>query len=280
MGLLVLTEDNKEAFVSYIPPYIYEYISEPDVLALGAYDDDSSIATGVLVAQVNRYRLAIIWFYVGESYRRQGFAKEMLERMMYVTGETKGIFAITVDVDAESDNELLLALFTQYGFDITDDTEPVYSLTVGMLAENHFLNFARTDGAHVIPLRAVPEYTRSVFDKKLMLNDVGLPIELPIPWENYDSKCSIGYIERGELEGILLFTKLEDSLELSFAYVAAGLNIALAAMLREACLAITKTYDAGTQVTISALGDVSASIVEKIFPEINRHKIHHAVKKI
>jgi ribosomal protein S18 acetylase RimI-like enzyme len=279
MGVLVLSEDNKEAFVSYAPSFIFDDISEPGALALGTYDDETSVATGILVALVNRGYLEILWLYVGESYRGQGFAKEMLERLMDVTTQESAISAITVDIDAESDSTEALALLNRCGFDITDSTESVYSLTVGMLADNHFLNDTRKGGVHVVPIQVIQAYTRSAFDKKLMINDVGLPIELPIPWGNYDSKCSVGYIDENELQGILLFTKLDDSLELSFAYVAAGHNAAFASMLHEACLLVTKAYDYDMPVTISALGDVSAAIVEKIFPNINRHKIHRAIRK-
>jgi hypothetical protein len=128
----------------------------------------------------------------------------------------------------------------------------------------------------VTPLKDITEYTRTVFDKRLINADGGPPVPLPIPWANYDQQCSVGYIEDRELQGLLLFTHADGALELSFAYAAPGHNTVLAAMLRDAGRRLIAAYAPETRITVAALNEVSAAITEKIFSGISQHEIYRA----
>lgn len=276
MDLTLLTEQNRAAFSSFLPTEVYEQLTAPEAVAIGAVDE-AGTAVGAAVAVVSGEWLELVWIYVHEPARNQGVAGRMLERLILSAFELEEIRGVTARFGGELYLSPVHSLLKRRYFLIREEPLGVYAVTVGDVKENSF--FAeRAHPKGTLSLGELPAYTLSQFEKKLMGSEAGVPLELPVNWSAYDQGCSVGYVREGELRGILLFTPEEDGLELSLAYADPGEGAALSAMLRAAGKKLTETKAPDTKISLAALNENAAAILERLFPGQAKLPAYRAVQ--
>ncbi|MDR1952971.1 MAG: hypothetical protein LBQ21_00595 [Clostridiales Family XIII bacterium] len=279
MGLVLLTEENKSAFIGYVPTYIQSELSEPETVSIGVFDDNSGIATGVLVSTVFNNWVEIIWIYVAEESRESGLARSMLRMLSSHSFDVRDIEGITAQLGDKNTHMQLYNLLRSEGFTFRNEEDSVYILTVGMLTGNPFWSDAvNKGGPAVMALKELPSHVRDSFEKHIAALPEGVPVGRPVPWDECDLNFSVGYLREGKMTGLLLIARDEGDMELSFAYAEPGEKLALVAMLRAAGNKAIETLPPETTISLTALNDVSAAIVEKIFPDITRRTVLRAIR--
>ncbi|MDR1952962.1 MAG: GNAT family N-acetyltransferase [Clostridiales Family XIII bacterium] len=278
MSVVLITEEHKLAFSGYAPEYLREDMLQDETVSLGAVDDETGTAAGVLISNVFNNWVEIVWVYVGEEYRGRGFAREMLEKLMAQAVAVPDLEGITAQLGKEDTSKAFHDLLRSELFRFRDEEDSIYVLTVDMLAGNSFWkDSVGRENSAAVPVGEIPTFVRDSFEKHIASLPEGIPIRRPVPWSDCDPNFSMGYLKNDKLVGLLLITRDGDDVELSFAYAEPGENLALASMLRAAGHKIMQTMPKETQISLMALNDTSASLVEKLFPELGRGTMQRAV---
>jgi hypothetical protein len=148
-----------------------------------------------------------------------------------------------------------------------------------MLTGNPFWSDAPNwEGPAVMAIGELPSYVRDSFEKHIAALPEGVPVSRPVPWDNCDVNFSVGYLRESNMTGLLLVAREDEDMELSFAYAEPGEKLALAAMLRAAGNKVIESMPPETTISLTALNDVSAAIVEKLFPDIERRTVLRAIQ--
>jgi len=272
MFTVLIQNENKNAFLPFIPDVFQGELESPDIIAVGLADENS-VAVGAMIARVTEIWLDVIWLYTDERFRNEE-SNALFDRLKsfnkFVT-ELVGVF-MNFRENAETER-----LFVENGFVISHSEQAIYEFTVGELAENSFWKSEARDTEGTEILENVPEVLLKKLDVTLSLSSAGIPIELPIDWQMYDNKLSTAYIKNGEIEGILLIERLGEAISLAFVYVNPGLAAAMPAMLyRSGNLAIT-TLPPETKVSLAAISNASEKLTKKLFPNLKPQSAKCAV---
>ena len=155
-----LTENNREAFRGYISEDIFSRLSGQGVKAIGALeetDKGETISAGALVFTVKEEEQEIAasvqWLYVGASYRGQGIADGLMERMFDVLSFL-GDYRLTCNIPETLEFDEVLLFFRSWGFDF-DRTELFeYSLSIKDILRSPFLE-KEIDTSDIAPLTEV-----------------------------------------------------------------------------------------------------------------------------
>ncbi|MDR1952969.1 MAG: GNAT family N-acetyltransferase [Clostridiales Family XIII bacterium] len=279
MGLILLTEENKSAFLSYVPSYLHAELSEPESVSIGTFDDDSGIATGVLVGNVFNNWVEILWVYVAEEYREHGLARSMLRELIAHAGDVRDIDGITAQLGDKDAHMPLYNLLRSELFVFRNEEDSIYTLTVSMLTGNPFWSdAAHKGGSEVMSLKDLPTYILDSFEKNIAALPEGVPVSRPVPWDDCDLNFSVGYLKEDKMKGLLLIAREDEDMELSFAYADPEEKLALAAMLRASGNKVIESMPPETMISLTALNSASAAIVEKLFPDIERRTVLRAIR--
>ena len=117
-----LTENNREAFRDFLCNEIFERLDEDGVQAIGAFEETEegeTASAGVLVfsAKNDRETTATVhWLYVGASYRGQGIADGLMERMFDLLSFL-GEYSLTCNIPEDPEYDDIYRFFEDWGFD-------------------------------------------------------------------------------------------------------------------------------------------------------------------
>ncbi len=261
MLVVLVTEERLERFKPYIPEDYLPLLSLPKTIAIGAVDEDTNMATGILIGSIWSRTLYLDWLYVGEQFRNAGVARVLLCTLAYRARDL--VEGLRAEFDPE--NEKLKQLLRRCAFEINCKERPLYQFSLGEL-HNHFLfkSFHSSEG--ILPLAKTPPYTLHAFG--LAMERSSAPVDVPILLANYDGQLSQVCIVDNEIVGCLLAQSPPEKIHLAFVYADKAHNRCLVPLICVAAQKAFESYPDNTPISIAAVDEHAAALVQKLFEGI------------
>ncbi len=200
--IALVTEENKEMFLGVVPGEVLE-VSH---LYLGAIDEDTDTACGVLAAMVDvDGNLLLTYVFVAEDFRMMGAGKELIEALkeLAADGEAKEISCIH---EKMADSDGVYELLDSCGF---TEFELATTSTYEVLLRDLVLPNKKVT-SKIVPLSALSDEQWLTYYRKINMldemDDTGNVTSLS-KRENYDGDHSVAYIDGdGQVMGALILS--------------------------------------------------------------------------
>ena len=211
-----LTKNNREAFRDFLCGEIFERLDDEGVEAIGAFEqpeEGETVSAGVLVFSLkNDQEIAasVKWLYVGASYRGQGIADGLMERLFDLLSFL-GEYRLTCDIPQDPEYDDVYHFFEDWGFDFDRAELFEYTLYLGDMERSPYYGKERSF-SQIVPLKNVSEEKWNRVRKKVrqQLNvkggDRGRLLQiLETNRQQLDQVLSCAALKRREIEALYLW---------------------------------------------------------------------------
>ncbi|MDR2088869.1 MAG: GNAT family N-acetyltransferase [Clostridiales Family XIII bacterium] len=275
MYTVPIDQKNKDAFLPLLDPFFAEALGDPDVVALGAADENDE-AAGALVCRLREDWADIIWLYADPRFRGRGIGRMLLIELISALlkePEIRGVFA---EYEDTKENINLTRLFSQSAFNLEDESKAIYAVTLADVAESPLWKRGMDD-SRVVSLEDADETQWKAFQIELMENDQPVAADLPIDRSAFHPRLSVVYADEGKIRGLILMRESEGAPELSYAHVLPGNESALGAMLHKVGRLALDAFPPSTPIRFTPVNEAGDRIAEKLFPALEKTPFRRAV---
>lgn len=270
---------DKQQLNHIIPDKLWDIYEETETIILGVQGMEG-IFFGAAVFRENAHYIELLWIYVEPEFRRMGFAKALIDRMMS-TIETSEYF-VGMYTEYESGKEIELdTLLSVMEFKREEQEWSSYSFQLSDTLGLHEFEKKNQDKLRIRGLNRISECTDTMkkrFSHELYHSEEVKPIELPIDWENYDDELSCVYIEEGEIEGVFLLETDEQRINIAFAYVKNNPYVFPYMLGRSFMKAVEKYEGTNPEVTVTVFEETTEKLLQKLVPNAKNIIMTHAQK--
>jgi GNAT superfamily N-acetyltransferase len=275
MYIVLLDRQNKDAFSYLTDPFFFDALREPDVVALGAAEEDGT-AAGVLVCRMRDDWADVVWLYADPRFRGRGVGDLLLTHLLAAVIAQPSLSGIFADYEDRPENAVLTRLFTRKCFQIEKEQKAVYEISLADAAQSPLWR-KDMDDARVLPLEAADEAQWKAFQIELQENDQPVATALPIDRRNYHPRLSAVYAADGKIRGVLLMQGDERALDLVYAHVLPGSEIALGLMLYKVGRLAMAACPPETRIRFTPVNEAGEKIAEKLFPALQKKPFRRAL---
>ena len=274
--ITTITDVNKVLFENLIPETIFDQLGDPGYFGIGAIgeDDKGKFSAGVLIFSIeegsngeeNLIAASINWIYVAEEFRRKTAGDTLMKEFFRIM-EDSGIEHILCDIPMPEEYDLLCAFLEEWGFTFT--LANLYEMTIelGEIISNPLIGDHKPS-ENTMPLKVVSEnYFKQLATQLKQKPDVIYNLSSDL--NDYDMDLSCVFMSDKNIEGIMLVKSLPSG-ELEVLLMRAFSNIgkAMSNMMLYAAHSAAKKYSLDTRVRLVCRIDATASVLEKLFPDM------------
>jgi len=249
-----------DGFREYIPDKYIDLVDADELtltLVHGPSGDPEDVV-GSAVTNTHGDWLEIIWTETRENYRTDTAIAEFIRYIITQArrvGRHGGVFVQIHEAEATPRTRDILRMA---GFEITTRKNNIYSFTLEDVDSSGLKAGKGTFLADADPgMREAIEHVISA-DKR------AVPVELPIPWQNYDPELSVLYTDGPGKGGLLLFSHLDESIVFELAY--SSTPTILRTLLGAAYKKATELYDPEQVVIAPIVLTGSEKLIEFLAP--------------
>ncbi len=267
--------ESRMVFEATLPSEVVK--EEP--LIVGAVDDETQTACGVIAAQVYLDTINILYIEVAEKYRREGVGRRMMSFLHQVAAGLllEGV-GCSYMVEKESDEGKAIDSFFDSVSLSVEKKSPVYRVLVDDLESKIYRLKRPISNGRIIPLEKVSKYDWGSFresvirvgldynydndeDKDKVFLDVG-------DRADYDEKISYLYINANKRPtGCILFSEEGKRLSLRYLYMLSKGPTSAKVLMRLfvfAFDAVKEAHGLGTIVYVNTQNSISEEILKKM----------------
>ena len=250
---VIINEENAQAFRKLIPSGVYTFLLMPDMLALGAVEDNVAIAAAVFRAD-DEGSAELLSICVDEKYRRQGLGTELMSDAADILSESAEVTRFFLSYEDTGAQEAFKAFLKYLEFSVEEDEAVCICTTIGDLKQIGVLQ-----GGGSEKCESFAELT-SIQKKRLAEEEMDLTPYLKDGVIDWKMSCTV--FEDSTLIGCLVFTYEKDgSLNLSWARNEGDRPENMLLMLRKA-VAAAKDYPDERKLYIPLLNASSRRLAE------------------
>lgn len=274
MVVTSIVGQNKELFQNLAPQYILEGMKEDYRFGIGLLDvneeSQSPQAAGILIFDMldgtneendDLMTSVIQWFYIAETYRKQGAADQLMQEYLSVLTKA-GLRYVMCDLPLASEYDQLCSYLQtwHFTFGLTDQYELILSLKellqgvkLPQFSENSVVSLGET------PVSTFREY---------IAKQAGGNSYLSAEPADYDRKVSCCYLEKGKITSALLVKKITDNyVEICSLEMIGDRRERLTQLMAHAKKEAEKRYSPDTYVRILCTRTPVAKVLFYFFPD-------------
>lgn len=232
-------------------------------IPLGAVDGEAgNEPAGILLTHFDEDFLYLDWIFVREGYRRRGIGRELVSRVVNAVREEGSIPAVYV---ACSDKEPeARAFFASLGIMI-EYQDSICELHSRLDETIEAAPKANIPG--LIPVKDVPKRAINAFSNMIgALGENGTTEKLPLDRDAYIEE-SLAFFADDEIKAIVLVAKVDEFLEIRWAYAKPGCLKLLGAAMREVHRRVRENYPPETRVAVGTMRSVTMDLVKHFLPK-------------
>lgn len=277
--ITLLDEKEIPALAYMIPKKIIEMMQEEELICLAAKGPDA-ITMAVVVFREYAHNMELLWIYTEPEFRRMKLATKLLERMEASVHESEYFIGICADYEREEENALD-ALLDKSGFDRQLQEWPLYRFHLSdayALEEFHRKNQKELRIKGLCKISECTDAMKKRFSHTMSYSEELPFIESPIEWKRYDEKLSCIYVEKGEIEGVLLIETSQDRIHIAFAYAKDNPYVFPYMVGKSFYEAMDKYQGQNPQILVTVFGDSTEKLLLKLVPNASSVTMTHAQK--
>lgn len=270
MREIIITPETAPGFVHLIPELYMRDIQAQELVGKGLADEEDGRAAAVLLCRETRGWMEIVWIAVDEDYRGMGLAGWLLHICLQGARQAGELWGAFADLTTEKDRDMMRHILIRNGFAVTEKFRPVYTVPLQAIAGSKLFD-KQIEANRVRPLKEADNALRKSIGLLMKEDRRPLPMHLPINWEQYDDTISGICMIQGKPAGVILVSRMEEELELSFLW--ANHRSAAALLLVYAMKRALDVCPPQTQVSLAAVSDKALNLAEAILPDAQKMRI-------
>lgn len=284
MFVVTVDEKNRSLFEHMVAEEFFDPLNKEGRYVLGAIGEDEygMYAAGVLSFEViddydgeNRFLIGMLrWLYVAEEFRNRGAADALMEEYFRLLAHS-GIELAICDLPFDTHYDELCIYLEGWGFSFSLTERFEMRMTMQEVLEIPELwGKASQD---VIPLNKLKKEELKKIIRKAEEQDYIDP-DFRDKIKGCDKKISAAVYQNGEIKGLaVIYPVTSDILEISFFRMFEKEAGCMKNLMYYICEHILKKY--GKQVQIRGLcrNEVSANMINKLFPHIQPILVHRGI---
>lgn len=222
MNITILKEENKEKFIHLVPPGIVPMLEKKNIFSLGLleHQEDGEHPMGILISKLEESGAEILWIYVHPKLRGKGVGTKLMHTLLQILkqeGKNQTVMCFLEQNSAE------IFFFLSSEFDLVPAHKGnLFETSVGALINGKLGNRSVSDD--VIPFSQISESSLKNFNAMAQVKEfTSETISFPLCQEDY-LPCSMAFVEKEEITGMLLFTQDEydEGISMVYHYVPSG----------------------------------------------------------
>jgi|GEM_PF-986172 len=282
LQVAAISNEDRGLFLPFLTPEVGDLLmSGFPMTALGLLDDETAcgILTGFLESS-STFR--INGLYVAPGFRRRGGAALLLQTLGdLLEPELQVTDVVASYAETSPDVALLTPLFKSAGFVEEEGDSVLYGISLGEVCKGAFFTASGdSSGSRLLPFASIPELYIRQLDHLFRRKDLPL-LNKPLTKAPMDRDVSVGYYAENAIQAFILFVHhMSGVLNLAYAYTGSGKAASrlFPSLLRKACRLAAGKYPPDTLLTIEAVNQISASLVERILRDTNYRILSHNVR--
>lgn len=262
------------AFGPLLVPEIADRISKGEPFTvLGLAEGD--VACGVLAGLWLDSAFQIMSIYVAPDYRRKGGGRQLVQTLVGAIHDLDKPTKVTMGyTEYQNDHQTLAPFLEHLGFESVEEDIPFSTTTLGALVDGPFFKTQIPPLAGAFTLEKLPGIQYKTMAQKFQVSgDQPMAKQLLSP--DLDKSISVAHKEQGGGVSLVLLERwAEDHLCMTMAMSAQPMI--LAQLLRMAFSLALENYSPTTKLTIQAVNDSGADLLERLVPngQIVSHAYH------
>ena len=205
-----INEENYEYYLPMLPVGFIEILSEDEkTLPFGI--ETLGSASGAVIVRLVGFTAEITWFYLSPGFRGSGVGSTALLKLADLLHSSYEVDEIYMDICSGSD-ENLIRIFDGFSIQRTRLPQCTFETPLGALRSSEKLKGASKGS---IALSDLDQKKLMTFCNELIASGKDY-VFMPIEADDYIKDKSAVYMEDGQPTGILLFSKKDEGIEISF----------------------------------------------------------------
>lgn len=263
----VISREEYERFLPFVFSSSYEDFQQKDVYLLGA--TQNGVPCGALLARPSKdgKQMEIVSLFVGENFRRQGVASELLNGMEQLCRELE-LSPLNVSYAvSDEEAETMHAFFLRRGFAIPRKGLTMLSIPLASLTKTLFGSMPDPKPEmlrKIVPFSSLPSSALEDYRSRLG-KDIPSYLDLSRAAGSLLPDLCLVYVESGKVVSFVVFTDREGMLHLNSAYLKhPSYGSALVALLKEAWRIQKKNYPEYDTMTVTAAVPAGERLLNKL----------------
>lgn len=264
METTIIDKGNISLFKNLLLPNEAKLILEgKPVFALGLVDD--GVACGAIAGGPYENYFKIKSFFVAPDYRRKSGATLLINTLKDLMLGIRELYEIRADFTVFNEEHTLLEkCLDKLGFEFENDTDRIFAVPLGSLANNPFFADKPTDVEVVSFSKLSPQLLHEL-DHTMRAGD-GAPLSVPLDKAELDPDLSVAVKSGGHIDAFILFDHSYGGM-LTLAYADSGSSAGgavFSAMLKTAYRNALAKYSPDIRIVIQPVNPLSEALVEKL----------------